>query len=117
MAEGTLTVQTLNRATGIVATYAAATPTDGDKFANDGHTHLRVNNGSGGAITVTVNSQQNCNQNFDHNEPNAVSVSAGAIREFGPFPKGRFDDANGEVHVSLSSATTITLAAVSLPSG
>lgn len=88
-------------------TMAAATGA-GDSFTNDGNTLLVVNNGSAGAITVTVDAVSACSFGFDHDA--SVSVAAGATEYIGPFPKNRFGSTVG---VTYSSVTSVTVAAVS----
>jgi hypothetical protein len=92
----------------------------GDKATNgDGKTVFLVNNGSTASINVTITEQMS-----DRNDPtygtltksNVVkSVAAGAIAIIGPFPPAAFNDANGDVNISYSSATTITVAALKAP--
>lgn len=95
---------------GAVITYVAAAG-GGDKFANpDGATSLRVKNGSGVSINVTVNSQQQCSHGFDHDV--IVAVAAGAEKVIGPFAKGRFNDVDGNVNVTYSAVTTVTVVPV-----
>lgn len=84
----------------------------GDQIPGTPRTILRVVNGGGSSITVTVNSQQNCDQGFDHDL--AVAVPAGATREIGPFGQ-RFYDSNGFVQVTYSAVTTVTVEAIEVP--
>lgn len=98
--------------TGLTPSYSAAAG-GGDQFANSGKAMLHIKNGSGGSINVTVNSQTNCSQGFDHDA--VVAVPAGAERMIGPFPKGRFDDANGNVQITYSAVTSLTVAVVEVP--
>lgn len=105
-----LTVQDISR-TGLNPSYASAAA-GGDSFDNDGRTFVHVKNGSAGSITVTVNSQTACNYGFDHDE--TVSVPAGGERLIGPFPKERFNDADGRVKLSYSAVTSLTVAAIRL---
>lgn len=83
----------------------------GDTFVNNGKTYLHVKNGSAGAVDVTVNSQQLCNQGFDHNA--VVSVPAGGERIIGPFPQGRFNNGQGQCEAAYSSIASVTVAAIS----
>lgn len=85
----------------------------GDEFANSGRSYLHVKNGAASAVDVTVNSQTKCNQGFDHDV--VVNVPAGAERRIGPFPKARFDDANGRVQVAYSAVANVTVAVVEVP--
>lgn len=105
-----LTVQKITTA-GVVTSLAAAAAL-GDTFANNGRTFIRVANGSGAPITVTVNSVTACNQGFDHDV--AVSVAAGATKEIGPFPIDRFNNNAGVASVAYSAVTDVTVGAISL---
>jgi len=107
-----LTVQKVTLA-GLEPTFAAATET-GDLFPNSGREFIYVKNSSAGALTVTVNSQTACNQGYDHDE--TVSVPAGKERMIGPFPKSRFDNADGRVQLTYSAGvTSLTIAVVQVP--
>lgn len=106
MAQLTVQETTLD---GVTVTYAAA-GASGDTFSNDGDTRLRVKNGSASAVTVTISSLQQCNQGFTHDV--TVSVAAGAEEEIGPFAPVRFNDGQGNVSVSYSAVTSVTVAAV-----
>lgn len=98
--------------TGLTPSYAAAAA-GGDQFANSGKAMIHAKNASAGSLTVTVNSQTNCSQGFDHDA--AVAIPAGQERMIGPFPKGRFDDANGNVQITYSGVTSLTVAVVEVP--
>lgn len=105
----TLTVQNLVGTTGVIPTYGAAAG-GGDVFANDGKTMLHVKNGGGGAIDVTVNSIKACDQGSDHNL--VVNVLNASEKVIGPFDPGRFNNASGQVEVTYSGVTTVTVAAL-----
>ncbi|OGD18839.1 MAG: hypothetical protein A2Y70_00600 [Candidatus Aminicenantes bacterium RBG_13_64_14] len=97
---------------GLTPSYAAATA-GGDEFVNSGREFIHVKNGHTSPQTVTVNSQTVCNQGYDHDAP--VVIPASEERMIGPFPKGRFDDANGKVQITYSGVTALTIAAVRVP--
>ncbi|NPV80740.1 MAG: hypothetical protein HPY52_10770 [Firmicutes bacterium] len=103
-----LTVQKLASA-GVTPTYGAADAA-GDKFANNGRTFLVVKNGSASAVTVTVNSQKQCDQGFDHDI--TVSVGASGEKWIGPLDPNRFNNASGQVEVAYSAVASVTVAAV-----
>ncbi|HHY47100.1 MAG TPA: hypothetical protein GX506_07370 [Firmicutes bacterium] len=103
-----LTVQKLANS-GITPTYSAA-DVAGDKFANNGRTFLVVKNGSASAITVTVNSQKQCDQGFDHDI--TVNVPASGEKWIGPLDPNRFNNAQGQVEVAYSAVTSVTVAAI-----
>lgn len=109
----TLATQTITRA-GLAATLAAANA-GGDKFTPTDRTYLEVNNGSGGAITVTIETPATA-----QGEPitdRAVSVAAGARVRIGPFPGGIFADPadSGLCDITYSGVTSLTIAAIELP--
>lgn len=95
--------------TGLAPAFVAASA-GGDSFVNDGKTVLHVKNGGASEITVTINSQQPCNYGFDHDV--VVAVPAGGERIIGPFRQDRFNDANGQVAVTYSAVTSVTVAAI-----
>ena len=86
----------------------------GNQFINSGTEFLFVRNAHASPITVTINSIAPCNQGFDHDV--VVSVPNGADRFIGPFPKSRFDDANGQVQITYSVVTALTVAVVRVSS-
>ena len=93
-----------------VALGAVAAAGGGDSFPNDGATALYVKNASGGALTVTAAAPNADNfgvTNAVHDS--VVSVAAGAERILGPFPPGRFNDANNRVQLTYSGVTTLTV--------
>jgi hypothetical protein len=114
----TLTRQNLIEA-GISITESAA-DVAGDKATNgDGKTVFLVNNASAGSINVTISEQM-----ADRNDPNygtltksnvVKAVAAGAIAIIGPFAAAAFNDVNGDVNISYSAVTTVTVAALKLP--
>lgn len=86
----------------------------GDKFPNPrGNAFLYVENGSGGAITVTPTAVMTSRPG-DVNFPPAtfagsgVSVGAGASKLIGPFPQA-FNDADGNVTVTYSAHADVTV--------
>lgn len=106
MAQLTVQETTLD---GSTVTYATA-GASGDTFSNDGDTTLRVKNGGASSMTVTVSSLKPCDQGFTHDIQD--TVPAGGELEIGPFSPVRFNDKTGNVSVSYSAVTTVTVAAV-----
>ena len=84
-----------------------------DVFPNDGKTFLHVKNAGGSPDSVVVNSVTPCDQGADHDV--TVSVTNAQERMIGPFPPARFNDANGNVTVTHSFLTSVTVAALRLP--
>ena len=90
-------------------TAAPAAVNSSDKFLNDGSTILRVINGSGSSITVTIDAQSLGGVSFS--DP-TVTVAAGATKYIGPFRADIFNDSSGYVNVSYSATTTVTAEAI-----
>ena len=107
----TLSVQTIVLG-GTAPSYAAA-GAGGDEFVNSGREFLHIKNGGVGSIDVTINSQRPCDQGYDHDV--VVAVGAGAEKMIGPFPKSRFDDANGKVQITYSGVSSVTVAVLQVP--
>jgi hypothetical protein len=95
-----------------------AADTLGDEVLNSvattTRTFIAVANGSGGPITVTINSQVNCSQGFDHDS--AVVVAAGDTSLIGPLPKARWNDtADQKVKWTYSAVASVTVGVFDLP--
>lgn len=106
-----MTVTTVNPS-GTVDPTPVAAAGGGDQFTNNGKTLLKVVNGSGGSITVTIAAQRSCDQGSTHNIANAVA--AGATELMGPFDPARYSDASGFVQVTYSGVTSLTVVPISL---
>lgn len=107
----TLTKQTI-APTGIAPTFVAASA-GGDKVTPGGDTIIHVKNGSGGSITVTVDSTRPCSFGFDHDL--VVAVPAGQERMVGPLPADRYaSPTDGLVAVTYSGVTSLTVAAIAV---
>lgn len=93
---------------------AVAAAGGGDQFSNTGRELFYIKNGGGGGITVTFDSPATCSfagaALAAHD--NVVSVGAAEERLIGPFPAVRFNDGNGNVQVSYSGVTTVTVAVI-----
>lgn len=87
---------------------------NGDVFPNNGRVFIYVLNGAGETIEITVNSQTPCNFGTDH-DAIIASILNTEIRLIGPFPKDRFNDANGRVQVVSDVVTGTDIAIISLP--
>lgn len=108
----TLTVAACSVA-GLDPTFVAAAG-GGDKFPNDGFTVLEVKNASGGAITVTVASQAGVADAYGTQKKDAaVSVAATTgHKRIGPFRPAEWNDADGNVNVTYSGVTSLTVVPV-----
>lgn len=115
----TLSVQTL-AVTGLAASLASAAA-GGDKFTNpsDERTFLRVANGGGSSINVTISKQNSAVAVPGYGQVSlsdeVVAVAAGATKDIGPFPAAKFNDANGQVNVAYSAVTSVTVGAIYMP--
>jgi hypothetical protein len=106
----TLATQSIVRAGLNPALTAAAG--GGDKFTPDSNTFLRVDNGSGGALTVTIVTPRNNAIGLAVDDV-AVSVPAGGSRLIGPFPAEYFaNPADGLASVTYSGVTSLTVGAL-----
>jgi len=103
-----LTVQQTALA-GITPSWVAAAA-GGDEFRNTGHTYAEVKNASGGDITVTVVSQQECDQGYTHDETVVVVATTG-VKRIGPFDPSRFNNESGNVELTYSGVTSLTVGA------
>ena len=106
---------------GLTATYAAAAG-GGDQVTNtDGKTFLHIKNGSGGSITVTVAEQISGTtvQSPQYGKLTKASVTkaiaAGAEGFIGPFAKAGFNDVNGNLQITYTGVTSLTIAAIYIP--
>lgn len=99
--------------TGLEATYAAASA-GGDTFANDGKTFLHVKNGDVSDKTVTIASTVIDPPAGTAAANIAVVVTAGEERMIGPLNQNGYNNANGDVAVTYSAVTSVTVAAIRL---
>jgi hypothetical protein len=104
-----LTKQTSKR-TANDLTWAAATSSLGDTFANSGRECLLVNNGGGASIDVTVDTPATADGLAI--ESKVIAVGAGKIAMLGPWPKATYNDGDGLVKATCSSVSSVTLAVV-----
>lgn len=93
----------------------AAAAGGGDTFRPDDGTFLRVNNGGGSPVTVTVVTPETSHGLAIADL--AVVVPAGASRMIGPFPSHLFaDPTTGLASVTYSGVTSVTVGAFKLSS-
>lgn len=113
----TLTRQDITEA-GLEASYASAA-SGGDQVANDGRTVLHVKNAGGAARTVTVTAQDSSESVPGFGTMTradiAVAVPDAGDRFIGPLPLEAFNDAAGNIQISYSAVTGVTIAALRLP--
>ena len=110
----TLTTQVINRAGATITPVAAAG--GGDAMSCGSGMMLRVVNGGGSPITVTLNvpAARTYEPNVAITSP-AVSVTNGTTKEFGPIDAQTFQDpTTGLCSITYSAVTSVTVAAVQL---
>lgn len=95
---------------GLTPAYSAAAG-GGDKVTPGNDTFIHVKNGSGGSLTVTVDSVTPSNYGTDADL--VVAIPAGQERMVGPLPGARFAGvSDGLVSVTYSGVTSLTIAAI-----
>lgn len=97
-----------------VITYSAVDAVNGNMFVNNGKCELRVKNGSGVSVTVTVVSVPD-----EHGRSGDIvnPIAAGAEEVFGLLDPALFNQRSGDVgyvHVTFSAGASVTAAVVQL---
>lgn len=115
MAVTELTVATISVDTPLTPAGVTAED-DGMWFTNNGRTYLDILGGGAGGLKVTVDSPTKCNQGASHD----IEVTPVAATRYliGPFPKSRFDDADGKVQITFEAgceADVMKIQAIELP--
>jgi hypothetical protein len=109
-----LTVQQITE-TGGAATYVSAA-SGGDTANNNGHLFLHIKNGGGSEITVTVTAQTTTVDSGaygDLTKANAtIAVAASGEAFIGGFAPAAFNDGNGEIAITYTAVTSVTIAAL-----
>lgn len=95
--------------TGLSATYASAGGS-GDTVAPGERTFVHVKNGGGSAMTVTITATAAVRGQTVANV--TVSVPASGDRFIGPLTADLFANNNGQVAISYSVNTSVTVAAL-----
>jgi hypothetical protein len=108
MAYTTLTVNQLSRS-GLTLAPAAANA-DGSYVKNDGHVLLYIVNGDSSDKTVTVTPTRR--QGGAAVVADTRVIAAGGDVWMGPYPTEIFNDALGNLLVTFSAVTSVTIAAV-----
>lgn len=109
-----LTLQQITEAGGSV-TYSAAAEA-GDTADNGGSTFLNIKNGGGSEVTITIAAQTTSVDSSiygDLTKANATVTIAGSEEAFiGPFKPSAFNDSDGEIVITYSAVTSVTIAAL-----
>lgn len=104
-----LTVQQIDLG-GLEPSYVAAAEA-GDEFVNDGRVLFCAKKSTAGDITLTFDSQVECDQGYDHDL--AVTLPGEGEVMVGPFTR-RFNDESNMVNVAYSDESNVTVAAIRL---
>ena len=105
----TLTVRSTPIAGGTGDLTMSSAAGGGDVFPNDGTTFFIVSNGDASQKTVTFTTAGTVD-GMAIADP-AFTVEASGIGIFGPFPTNRFNNSSGQVAVTCSAVTSVTVAA------
>jgi len=110
-----LTLQRITEAGGTV-TYSAASSGDGDTTDNSGSTFLHIKNGGVGEITATITAQTTSVESDiygDLTKANAsIAIEASGEVFIGPFKPAAFNEGDGEIVITYSGVTSVTIAAL-----
>lgn len=87
----------------------------GDYFVNDGKTVIYLYNGSGGDITVTFDSPNQCSQGFYHDDAVVIPGTGTVYKYVGPFNQKQFNDSNQRVNITYSAVTSLVIGGLKLP--
>ena len=111
----TLAVESTSRAAGgsVLDVTLNTAAGGGDVFPNDGKTVLVIENGSGGDITVTVGGGTNPANGKAYAAEDHIVV-AGDSCIAGPFNPGDYNNSSGQVALTYSGVTSLTVGVVSL---
>jgi len=99
--EGTIAI------TGLTLTALEAANALGNFFENDGNTLFVATNGAGVPQTVTIASQVNCSQGYNH--PIVAAIPAGETWLFAALTPARYSDSAGDVQVTYSAVVNLTV--------
>ncbi len=105
----TLAAQTVSRV-GLEATYATA-GASGDEFDNNGVEFVHIKNGTGGDITVTIETPATVDGLAVAER--TVVVTLAEDRFIGPFPRSVYNDSAAKVQLTYS-AINLTIALLKL---
>ena len=107
----TLTVQDI-AVDGLTPSYVAA-DVAGDEFANSARAFVHVKNGGVSSVNVTIASQFAPSPGVGPADI-VISIPAGGETMAGPLNNRVFNNADGNVELTYSDVTNVTVAALSL---
>ena len=116
----TFSAEELNESGIATLTYNVASET-GDDFANSGSTFIAVNNEGGETITLTVTAQDTSIESPIYGTLSKANASlivlAGRIGFIGPFKPPAYNNGSGNVEITYSTHTSVSVAVVTLATG
>lgn len=92
---------------GIIVSGGAAAAAGGDSFPNTEKEVVVITNGDSGAHDVTFVSPQTVDGQAVADK--TVTMAAGATYVIGPFPAGTYSDSGGNVSMTYSAVTSVTV--------
>lgn len=111
----TLTVNPAKRSGNGVDLAGVAAAGGGDSFPNTGAEVLVIKNGGGSGITLTVVTPVTVDGLAVADL--TATIAAGATAMVGPFPPGTYSDGSGNVNLTYSAVTTVTVSVVKVTPG
>lgn len=111
----TLTVQPAVRTTNGVNIAGVAAAGGGDSFPNTGKEVVYIKNGGGSGITLTVVTPVTIDGLAVADL--TATIGAGESRIIGPFPPAYYSDGSGNVGLTYSAVTTVTVGVVAVTAG
>lgn len=109
MARTALTVQDATRIDGVTPTANTVDAVNGNRFTNDGQTICRVTNGSGGALTVTVDYPLSVDTDLTVTD-RTYTLADGDVLVIGPWPTSynqTLDSTSNQLAIDWSTATSV----------
>lgn len=102
-------------AVGLACTLAAPDNVNGNSFVNDGNTFLLVNNTNSTSSQTLVFTMATGPKTLNGvlGTTQTVTLAHSVTSIIGPFPQGYYNNTNGQVVFTASTATNLTLQAIS----
>lgn len=100
----------------VLSAAGAVDGSNGNNFTNTGREAIEITNGGGSGINVTFVTQgvYNVGSTAYPIADLVVGITNGASKVCGPFDKTLFNDTDGLVQITFSSATSVTARVISL---
>lgn len=113
MARHEITVQNISR-TGLSATFEAVHADLEHKFTNNGREIVHIKNTNAATRVVTFKVAKTVDGQAVVHPTQTIAANTGD-EEFGPFPKGIYNQDDGMVYLDFSAAAGVTVAVKKLP--